>query len=68
MWDVWDVGCLECEMLGMWVVQDVECWGCGMFGMWNVRDVECSENGMWDVSWGVGTPSPSLLIYRLLEV
>ena len=22
MWDVWDVGCLTCEMFGMW---DMEC-------------------------------------------
>ena len=23
-------------MLGMWDVGDVECWGCGMLGMWDV--------------------------------
>ena len=34
MWDVWNVGCLECGMFGMWDVRDV---GCGMVtGMWDV--------------------------------
>ena len=56
MWDVGDVGCSRCGMLGMWDVGDVGCWGCGMFGMWDVRDVGCSGCGMfemWDV-WDVG--------------
>ena len=41
MWDVQDVGCSGCGMLGMWDVGDVGCLGCGMFGMWDVRDVGC---------------------------
>ena len=48
MWDVQDVGCLECGILGLWDVWDVECWdvggsgsGYGMFGMWGVQDVKC---------------------------
>ena len=37
MWDVRDVGCSGCWMLGMWDVRDVGCLGCGMFaGMWDV--------------------------------
>ena len=39
MWDVGDVGCWGCVMLGMWDVRDVGCSRCGIFGMWNVRDV-----------------------------
>ena len=47
MWDVRDVGCSGCGMLGMWDVRDVGCSGCGMFGMW---DVGCGMfAGMWDV-------------------
>ena len=46
MWDVGDVGCSGCGMLGMWDVQDVGCLGCGMCGMWDVRDVGCSGCGM----------------------
>ena len=30
-------------MLKMWDVGDVRCWGCGMLGMWGVVDVECWE-------------------------
>ena len=37
MWDVWDVGCLGCGMLGMWDVQDMRYSECGMFaGLWDV--------------------------------
>ena len=50
MWDVRDVGCSGCEILGMWNVWDVACSGCGMFGMWHVWSVRC---GMWDVCWDV---------------
>ena len=45
MWDVRDVGCSGCGMLGMWDVGDVGCWGCGMFaGMWDV-DLQNAVNG-----------------------
>ena len=40
MWDVRNVGCSGCGMLGMWDVRDVGCWGCGMFRMWDVQNVE----------------------------
>ena len=40
-WDVRDVGCWRCGILGMWDVGDVGCSRCGMFGMWDVRDVRC---------------------------
>ena len=34
----------------MWNVGDVGCWGCGMLGMWDVRDVGSGMfAGMWDV-------------------
>ena len=33
MCDDGDVGCPECEMLGMKDVVDVGCWRCGMLGM-----------------------------------
>ena len=38
MFDVQDVGCLECRMFGIWYlweggVQDVGCLGCGVLGM-----------------------------------
>ena len=33
MWDVGDVRCLGCGMLGMWDVEDVGCWGCGISEM-----------------------------------
>ena len=33
MWNVWDVGCLECGMFKMWEVWDVEYLGCGMSGI-----------------------------------
>ena len=51
MWDVGDVGCWGCEMLGMWDVGDVGYLGCGIIGMrnvqdWDVRNMGC---GMWDV-------------------
>ena len=52
MWDVGDVVCWGCGMLGMWDVWDVGVWdvgcsGCGMFGMW---DVGCGMfAGMLDV-------------------
>ena len=46
MWDVGDVGCSRCGTLGMWDVQDVGCAGCGMCRMWNVRDVGCLGCGM----------------------
>ena len=47
MWNVGDVGCSGCGILGMWDVGDVGCSGCGMFGMW---DVGCGMfAGMWDV-------------------
>ena len=36
MWDVGDMGCLGCGMLG-----DVGCWGYAMLGMCNVGDVGC---------------------------
>ena len=42
LWDVQDVGCLECRMLGISDIQDVGYLKCGMFGMCNV----------W--MWGVG--------------
>ena len=41
MWDVCDVVCLECEMLGMSDVTDVECSECRMIRMWNNRNVRC---------------------------
>ena len=50
MWDVEDMGCSGCGMLGMlgmWDVGNVGCSGCGMFGMWNVGDVGCSGCGMF---------------------
>ena len=50
MRDVGDVGCSRRGMLGMWDVQDVGCSGCGMFGMWDVRDVGC---GMFAGMWDV---------------
>ena len=31
MWDVWEIGCWGCGMLG-----------CELFVIWDVRDVECS--------------------------
>ena len=58
MWDVGDVGCWGCGMLGMWVDGDVGCWGCGIVEMRVVGDVGCSGcgmlgmwvvAGMWDV-------------------
>ena len=56
MWNVSDVGCWGCRMLGMWDVQDVGCLGSGMFGMRDVRDVGCwgcGMFGMWDVGCGM---------------
>ena len=52
MWDVRDVGCSGCGMLGMWDVRDVGCSGCGMFGVWDVQDVGCSRCGMFGM-WNV---------------
>ena len=47
VWGGWDVGCWGCGKFGMW---DERCWGCGMFEMWNVWDVRCGMfAGMWDV-------------------
>ena len=43
-------------MLEMWDVGDVECLGCGILGMWDVGDVGrsgCSRCGML-VMWNVG--------------
>ena len=42
MWDVQDVGCWGCGMLGMSDVGDVRCW-----------DVKCSECGMFAGMWDV---------------
>ena len=37
-------------MFEMWDVRDVRCLGCGMLGIWYVGDVECGMfAGMWDV-------------------
>ena len=38
MWNVCDVVCLECGMLGLWIigmwdVDDARCWGFGICGM-----------------------------------
>ena len=46
MWNVGDVVCWECGMLGLWDVGDVGYLGCEMLGMWDiadgaVEDVEC---------------------------
>ena len=53
MWDVGDVRCWGCEMLGMWDVRDVGCSGCGMCRMWGARDVGCRGCGMFGM-WHVG--------------
>ena len=80
MWNVDDVICWDCEMLGLWDIRDVRCWECGMlgmglFGMWDVGDVECSGCGMFgmrdvhDVGcgmWDVGClPGCRMLIYKM---
>ena len=36
MSNVWDVGCLICEIFGLWGVLDMEFFGYGMFGMCDV--------------------------------
>ena len=41
IWNVGDIVCWECGMLGLWNVRDVGCSGCGIFGMCDVGDVEC---------------------------
>ena len=65
MWDVRDVGCSGCGMLGMWDVGDVGCSGCGMFGMWDVQDVGCLGCGMFG-KWDVGClPGCGMLIYKM---
>ena len=53
MWDIWDVRCSGCGMLGMRNVGDAKCWGCGSLGMWYVGDVGCLGCGMWDVGCGM---------------
>ena len=65
MWDVEDMGCSGCGMLGMLGMWDggyVGCSGCGMFGMWNVGDVGCSGCGMCDVGC---LPRFRMLIYKM---
>ena len=53
MWDVGDVGCWRCGILGMWDIRDVGCSGFGILEMWDVRDLGCSGcgifAGMWDI-------------------
>ena len=62
IWDVRDMECSGCGMLGMmWDVPDVSvwtvgCWGCGMFGMWDrgcLGCVVCSGCGMFRM-WNDG--------------
>ena len=65
MWDVGDVGCWECGMLGMWDVGDMGCSVCRMFGMWYVPDVGCSGCGMFGM-WNVGCLlGCGMLIYKM---
>ena len=66
MWNVRDVGCSGCGMLGMWDVGDVGCWGCGMFGMWDVRDVGCSGCGMFRM-WDVDLQNAGFICKRLKQ-
>ena len=64
MWNVGDIACWKCGVLGLWDVRDVDCLGCGIFAVWDVRNVRCSEYvdvgcsgrgmfGMWEV-WNLG--------------
>ena len=45
MWNVQDVGCLQCGMLGIWDIWDVAYLGCWMFRVLNVWDVGCLRCG-----------------------
>ena len=46
MWNVGDVVCWKCGMLGLQDIGDVRCSRCEMFGMWNVGDMGCRACGM----------------------
>ena len=61
MWDVQDVGCLECGMFGMWDV------GCGMFaGMWDVDLRNASQEGSLDRELlAAKLEFPKMLVLRL---
>ena len=56
LWDVLDVECWKCVVLGMWNIRGLECLGCVIQGMWDIKDVGCCRYGclgMWEVTgWG----------------
>ena len=46
MWNIWDVGCSGCVMLGVWEIREALSSRCVMFTMWDFLD---------DGSLGLGT-------------
>ena len=43
------MGCLGYGVFGMWDVGNVRCFGCEIIGMCNVRDAGLSGCGMFDL-------------------
>ena len=38
MWNIWDVGCSGCGMLGVWEIREALSSRCVMFTMWDFLD------------------------------
>ena len=76
MWNVGDVKCLGCWMLGMWDVWYVGWCGCWKFGMWNVG-IRAVRNLGWETLvykipyylfyCSNGTPNCFLFLYYFLR-
>ena len=47
MWNVGDIVCWRCVMMGLWDVGDMGCWECGIlgYGIWGLRDVGMQNFG-----------------------
>ena len=77
VWNVGDVVCWVCGMLGLWDIGDVGCWWCAMLviGIPGMRDDGnvwcwgwgcwgCGMLGKWDVR-DVGCSGNGMLIYKM---